>query len=285
MLMGDNMLNLPFAPESLNISFVQAGGCSSGIADCLTHEKALPWAVYAQSVKGWYEISVNNGLFRKTEPGGAFLVPANNLMRIVHRTQKNEMEINWIHVQCTVYDSLDLLSFYRLPVILSPAKAKFIGGLVRKVRALQQDSAPQSTPCLLKMKSLAFDIMGKICQCGTPIEFHKATAIERLLPVIRAIEERPDRPLTLVNMAKLIGVSVPRLHVMFREIFRLSPHRYLLEARVKAARMKLLVTDTSIQDIAFATGFDDPYHFSRAFKRLTGLAPSLYREQRTFQGA
>lgn len=277
--MGDKPRQTIMTQESLDISFVKAGG-GTGIADRITHEKTLPWAVFAQSVKGWYEISVNGGPFRKTEPNGAFLVPANRRMRIIHRHPGNAMEINWIHIQGVLHGSLDLLSFFRLPLILSPSKAIPIGKLVRRVRTLRQDMAG-----LLQLKALAFDIMRGICECGARVEARETVAIERMLPIVRAIEEKPGRRLSVADMAELINVSAPRLHALFRESFGQTPHGYLLEARIKAAKMKLLATDETIQEIAAATGFDDPFHFSRAFKKLVGLSPSLYREQRTVPGA
>ena len=47
---------------------------------------------------------------------------------------------------------------------------------------------------------------------------------------------------------------------------------------LEASRL-LRFTDNSVNEIAFATGFDDQLYFSRAFKRHRGEAPSAYRER------
>ncbi len=38
-------------------------------------------------------------------------------------------------------------------------------------------------------------------------------------------------------------------------------------------------TDSKIIDIAFASGYSDPAHFTRAFRRMAGVTPRQYREQ------
>ena len=56
-----------------------------------------------------------------------------------------------------------------------------------------------------------------------------------------------------------------------------SPYKFLLNIRMTEA--KYLLTETSIQiaDIAKNVGYDDPYYFSRIFKKYTGQSPSAYR--------
>jgi AraC-like DNA-binding protein len=49
------------------------------------------------------------------------------------------------------------------------------------------------------------------------------------------------------------------------------------EARFSTASALLADSDLNIADIAFAAGYDNAPHFSRAFKRLTGMTPREYR--------
>jgi AraC family transcriptional activator of pobA len=54
----------------------------------------------------------------------------------------------------------------------------------------------------------------------------------------------------------------------------------LVTERVMLEAVRLLrFTDRTIGEIAYATGFDDPLYFSRAFKRHVGEAPSLFRDR------
>ena len=49
------------------------------------------------------------------------------------------------------------------------------------------------------------------------------------------------------------------------------------EARMRAAQSLLILGSLSISDIAARVGFEDPAHFTRAFKRWTGHTPSAAR--------
>jgi AraC-like DNA-binding protein len=49
---------------------------------------------------------------------------------------------------------------------------------------------------------------------------------------------------------------------------------------VLEAKRYLQYTDLSIKEIAFALGYSDLFHLSKTFKRLTGVAPQSFREQR-----
>jgi AraC-like DNA-binding protein len=52
---------------------------------------------------------------------------------------------------------------------------------------------------------------------------------------------------------------------------------YLRERRIGLARSMLAAGDASVEEVANAVGFSDPFHVSRAFRRKTGMSPSAYR--------
>ena len=56
-----------------------------------------------------------------------------------------------------------------------------------------------------------------------------------------------------------------------------SPKRYYLELRLKKARSLLLQTDMSVINVALASGFSSPSHFSKCYRAFYGRTP--YRER------
>ncbi|NML75680.1 AraC family transcriptional regulator [Rhizobium sp. S-51] len=80
------------------------------------------------------------------------------------------------------------------------------------------------------------------------------------------------------RMALSAGVSCSQLHRRFLKTFDQSPARWLRQERINLARRYLLSGFEKISTIASRCGYDDPFHFSRDFRVLTGLSPTDYRK-------
>lgn len=59
----------------------------------------------------------------------------------------------------------------------------------------------------------------------------------------------------------------------------IAPIQYVQRLRVEDAKRRLERTQTSIDDISWRVGYEDPAFFRRLFKRITGLAPGAYRKR------
>jgi AraC family transcriptional regulator len=84
--------------------------------------------------------------------------------------------------------------------------------------------------------------------------------------------------LTLAEIAVTVGVHPVHLAQTFHKAFRCTVGDYVRQLRIEYACHRLVTSDAPIVEIALAAGFCDQSHFTRAFKRCTGLAPSQYRE-------
>ena len=58
----------------------------------------------------------------------------------------------------------------------------------------------------------------------------------------------------------------------------LTYSRLLDQVRFEKAAEMLRKTDAKIIDVAYATGYENPSHFSRAFRRIAGVTPREFRE-------
>ena len=70
----------------------------------------------------------------------------------------------------------------------------------------------------------------------------------------------------------------------FRAAMGTTPTAYLIQRRLEHAKALLLSASAgamTIQQIAYQSGFDDPYYFSTLFRRKTGLSPKAYRDAHT----
>ena len=78
-------------------------------------------------------------------------------------------------------------------------------------------------------------------------------------------------------MALLAGLSPSRLRHLFRSQTGCSPRNFLEEQRMRRARELLLLSRQTIAEIAYATGFDNPFYFTLRFKKHTGESPRDFR--------
>ena len=66
----------------------------------------------------------------------------------------------------------------------------------------------------------------------------------------------------------------------FRESTGLPPYRRRMQRRIEQARKMLEGTDLPVTEIAASVGYDDPSELSSAFRKLLGVTPSQYRQER-----
>lgn len=92
------------------------------------------------------------------------------------------------------------------------------------------------------------------------------------------IDQNACGTLRVRDMATKAFMSEFHFFRLFKEAFGLSPHQYYLQKKIDMARDMVLKTDHSVTEIAYLTGFNDIYSFSRVFKNMTGLSPALFRE-------
>jgi AraC-like DNA-binding protein len=93
--------------------------------------------------------------------------------------------------------------------------------------------------------------------------------------------DRPERNVSLDELAAAVGIGKFRLIRLFRERTGLPPHALQVAHRVRNAR-RLLEAGETIAATAAATGFADQSHMHRHFRRSLGVTPGQY--QRRFNG-
>jgi AraC family transcriptional regulator len=91
------------------------------------------------------------------------------------------------------------------------------------------------------------------------------------------VEHRFHEPVPLASVASRVGVHPVHLARTFRRVYRTTFAGYVRQLRIEFARRELAASPAPLSDIAIAAGFCDQSHFSRSFKRYTGLTPAEYR--------
>jgi AraC family transcriptional regulator len=84
-------------------------------------------------------------------------------------------------------------------------------------------------------------------------------------------------PLALGELATAVKVHPTHLAREFRRWYRCSVGDYTRRVRIDYARDAILNSDAPLIEIAYGAGFADQPHFTRTFKRLTGMTPAEFR--------
>lgn len=104
------------------------------------------------------------------------------------------------------------------------------------------------------------------------------SAAERTALVRAQLIRTPARSCRLAELATAAGLSVPHFSLLFRLQTGYAPIDFLIRQRIRHACRLLDTTTTPIAGIAATVGFEDPYYFSRCFRRVMGCAPATYRK-------
>lgn len=83
------------------------------------------------------------------------------------------------------------------------------------------------------------------------------------------------------DLSVLVHLSNAHFSRAFRRTFGETPHRFLIRRRLEFAAQYMLQTEMPLTDIALKCGFADQPHFSKHFRRASGLSPSAWRRAST----
>lgn len=104
-------------------------------------------------------------------------------------------------------------------------------------------------------------------------------ALSRVVDTLRWIDDAPDAALGVHRLAEHAGLSPYHFLRTFERATGVTPHQYVLRARLRHAAQLLADAPDKVVDIALACGFADLSNFNRAFRAEFGVAPRAYRKR------
>jgi AraC-like DNA-binding protein len=99
----------------------------------------------------------------------------------------------------------------------------------------------------------------------------------KLRRVMAYVDARIGGPISLDDLANVAGVSRFHFHRQFRKSVGVTPHEYVLRARIERAKGLLTASDLTVGEVSGAVGFADQSHFSNIFRKLTAMTPRSFR--------
>ncbi|MBN2195542.1 MAG: AraC family transcriptional regulator [Polyangiaceae bacterium] len=81
---------------------------------------------------------------------------------------------------------------------------------------------------------------------------------------------------TLDQLARECQVDPAYVCRLFRRFDQQSPYQYLLKQKMTHAANRLMMEGLSVKQVADESGFSDPFHFSRVFRKVMGMPPGRF---------
>ncbi|MCL2253672.1 MAG: AraC family transcriptional regulator [Lachnospiraceae bacterium] len=95
---------------------------------------------------------------------------------------------------------------------------------------------------------------------------------------VEYIQSNYCNPIKITEVADYVGINRSYLYTLFMNAIGISPHQFLATFRITRAAELLHSSSFPIESIALSCGYMDSLVFTKAFKQMKGLSPSVYRK-------
>ena len=109
------------------------------------------------------------------------------------------------------------------------------------------------------------------------IEDDKSFSNTYFLKIMKYINTYYNENLSLKDVAAVVNLNPNYVSQLFKKSSGSTFSHYLTNLRINNAKKLITTTNTSINEIASQTGFNDYFYFLKTFKKMTGKTPSEYR--------
>lgn len=153
----------------------------------------------------------------------------------------------------------------------------------RKIRVVIQDiiyrfSTNMMDPYL--EKSLLYQLLGILVKNFISEEFraHVETEDEQISQICRYVNLHYAEHISLSMFANQLFTSKSSISRHFKNTVGIGFAEYVLDIRIRNAKRELQSTNKEITRIAIESGFTNISTFTRAFRQIVGVSPSVYRK-------
>lgn len=101
----------------------------------------------------------------------------------------------------------------------------------------------------------------------------------RMEDVHRYIQLHPTHSHSIESLAQMVGLSPSRLAHLFKEEFGVPVYAFIIQERMRRARVLLETTAATAAEVGAQVGYADPRHFYSVFKKAAGISAGAWREQ------
>jgi AraC-like DNA-binding protein len=161
---------------------------------------------------------------------------------------------------------------WRQPCVAPLPEMMLLGELAQSVAERTSD---------LGLDEVALMIAGRytrLMRGGDDRRTPHSTARRHAVTAATWMDEHAAEPIDLARTSRQAGLSPYHFLRLFSTVIGVTPHQYLVRARLRHAARLLAADDRPITDVALDSGFTDLSNFVRTFHRAAGVSPRGFRK-------
>ncbi|RVT73341.1 AraC family transcriptional regulator [Flavobacterium sufflavum] len=224
--------------------------------------------LYCLEGEGWIKI---NGKTINLKPNTAFIIPENTAHKY-GSSLKDAWSIYWIHFSgnyaATLYKRFSTPGDEAIKIAFDESRINLLNEIIK---LLENDFSDEKIE-LTHFKLIAF--LSSLCYSNTL----NNTIEDKISHSIAFMKTHLKQVLSIETLANQAFYSVSRYSELFKQKTGYSPIQFFIRLKIQKSCEYLNFTNLNIKEICKEVGFDDPYYFSRMFKKQIGLSPMQYKK-------
>lgn len=283
-----NSFGIPF---DLKVKLLNVAKCeldsSWNYVDLVSH---FPRIYLIESGEGY--IYPNNTEI-KLEPGFLYLIPGN--IPCSYACPASLIQY-YLHFMPELADQLNIFDIY--PYEYKAAAHKNDFRLFDRLIEINPEAALRvSDPAIYQVKNwvnspgdnssisqhvetngIIFQLLSRFLHTDTPANSFTTNAASRFREVQAFIRNNIDKTISINELAAQVQMSADHFTRAFKKETGTKPLEYINQKRIEKAKLLMVVSSLSVNEILAKTGFNSASYFIRIFKTATGLTPLEYRK-------
>jgi AraC family transcriptional regulator of arabinose operon len=227
---------------------------------------------YCVDGHGWYKIG---GQKYEVGPNEFFILPQ-NVEHFYGSSEDHPWSIYWIH-----FGGDSLPTFNKMHAVQKHFKPFYIKDngdilslFVRIYKALE---GGYSIDNLMFVNMCLNHYIALFVYNAKHYTINQPEKVEWIDGAISYMQEHINSNISLDDLCKHCNYSTSRFSSLFKQKTGYAPIDYFIQMKMQKASQQLDFTNSSIKEIAMNMGFDDPYYFSKRFRKVIGVSPQKYR--------
>lgn len=250
-----------------------------------------------------YELNyVTEGEQRMMVNGTLYIQKAGELLLIppgsIHSSQShNGKGFTYFCMHFDIDDQLFLSLLARIKQVRFSADSPVtqqIEPVLRKLMSSADDETANTMVQRMQLQSAVFELFGHLWEAVSQEAAQWVTNGHEKIELAHQIRNRLQGLMSqqfkqghesnghygIDDIAAELGISSSHCNRVFKQVFGQSPRAVLSQLVLHEAKLLLSNPKLSVQNIAVMLGYKDIAHFSRQFKRWSGMSPSRYRQEK-----